>query len=98
LIEENNKLIADEYILICNFMEYKINTHTAEWLTSNFKFKTGWHYLIPVVQKINEIRNSAAYPLFVKCLKVRNSLVTLDIKLIYNEVIEFINWYNQQTL
>ena len=103
MIGEKNKLIAEfvglphQVTINQSYYNLKNKDNTGTWYPiKRLQYHTSWDWLMPVVDKINQLGKpkDVGYPLFVKCLKVRNSLVTIDINLIYNEVTEFIEWYN----
>jgi len=92
---ENNRLIAE-------FMKWDVkrpstipsNLHLSNLELDNGEifeplFHSSWDWLIPVVQKCYKIDNEEGFDNLV------DAVSTLDIDTTYNEVIEFIKWYNK---
>ena len=96
-IIENNKLIAE-------FMGYEfitnnifINRLPKDFLNNSESYKcfhNSWDWLIPVVKKCLIGEAETNRPDLV--LYIYESLVDLEINLVYKDIIEFIKWYNQQ--
>jgi hypothetical protein len=92
---ENNRLIAE-------FMKWDVkrpstipsNLHLSNLELDNGElfeplFHSSWDWLMPVVQKCYKIDNEEGFDNLV------DAVSTLDIDTTYNEVIEFIKWYNK---
>jgi hypothetical protein len=100
-MENNNILIAefmginhlDDDKYINNLKEMKAEGLYFEqgYMTSELKFDTDWNWLMPVVKKCREESNDEdSY-----WEAIYYSLVDLDIDSVYNAVVEFIKWYNE---
>ena len=92
---ENNKLIAEFMGWTLDDKDLnsyrKLNNNVFKYsLLSNFKYHTDWNWLMEVVEKILNIC------LELDSMEMYYSITDSipDINQSYNEVIEFINWYN----
>jgi len=89
-IEENNTLIA----VFMDVDQVDIDT----WLEDNkeLKYHLSWDWLMPVVERITigeaELSQEGSF----KLGKVYNKLTDVDLNGVYNTVVEFIKWYNEQ--
>lgn len=95
--QESNKLIAE-------FTGYEIQKDPTErffgryltpdtkvWVKKNeLSFDTDWNYLMPVVEKILNLKDTYAQ----ERQRVFNS-ISPDINITYTAVISFIKWYNE---
>ena len=100
---DNNKLIAE-------FMElkYKRGAYYDEYnkekvkQDSNLKFHSSWDWLMPVVEKIEninewvrvEITNNSIIITYMGYNKITHGKT--KIKTVYKAVVEFIKWYNKK--
>ena len=94
-ITQNNRLIAE-------FMEYPTKLTcknlTDELCFNKLRYNSSWSLLMPVVNKISnthieklEFFNGKSY-----IINMNKSLyVDYDITGVYGEIVEFINWYNE---
>lgn len=57
-----------------------------------FKFSTSWDALMPVVEKITQIARKLGQQAWVD---TAYHLLNADINIVYNSVVDFIKWYNQ---
>jgi hypothetical protein len=92
---KNNKLIAEFMGWTLDDKDLnsyrKLNNNVFKYsLLSNFKYHTDWNWLMEVVEKILNIC------LELDSMEMYYSITDSipDINQSYNEVIEFINWYN----
>jgi hypothetical protein len=97
-IEESNKLIAE-------FMGYEVSNYCIYTEKGNVgyllsvkvnngrTFDTSWDWLIPVIRKCRTKYLKGAEKKF---FTIEDSLVMLDIDLVYKTVVEFIKWYNKE--
>ena len=61
----------------------------------DLRFHNSWDWLMPVVEKIDELEYEL--PEDSNLIgDITHGLVSLDIKMTYSAVVEFINWYNKQ--
>jgi hypothetical protein len=110
---ENNKLIAEFMVLK---EPYELPQHgiirpngyfKTEFLAEELKYHKSWDWLIPVVQKIDEMgynvhisRISCKITPILEDDNVITSFVCGDvdkkIELVYDTVVEFIKWYNKE--
>lgn len=75
--------------------------------TSELKFHTSWDWLMPVVEKVEEVSYRVTITTYSICIervsKDGKAIIkfpvsrgnTYKIQAVYEAVIEFINWYNQ---
>lgn len=94
-IKEGNKLIA-------TFMNHG-GGEQDEYNNPLAPYNSSWNWLMPVVEKINEIEDQADEELFddmlMEDLKILyHTSITCSIKVVYERVVEFIEWYNKTTL
>lgn len=102
-IEENNGLIAE-------FLGVDINENgtfelpqygtirpngdfKTEFDKDKLRYHKDWNWLIPAVIKCKERQFFGSNSLITR---LNNALVQADIELVYEQVIEFINYYNKQ--
>lgn len=66
----------------------------GDWHAEDYLlFHIDWNWLIPVVIKCKERQFFGSNSLITR---LNNALVQADIELVYEQVIEFINYYNKQ--
>jgi hypothetical protein len=70
----------DEEVVIVNLQSY---------LYPQCRFDTSFDWIIPVVKKCKET-NELAY----NGSNIKSALLSLDIDILFNSVVEFIEWYN----
>ena len=58
------------------------------------EFHSSWDWLVPVVKKILDLNNMSE--LYKRMTRVTESLIYLDIQILFEEVVKFIKWYNSQ--
>ena len=95
-MKTENKLIAEFMGMEeSNGEYYKRIYNTGDWIPLNeLKFHTSWDWLMPVVEKIDDmfgeddnIDNGIN--------RVHNAVLTFDINQVYGHVVDFINEYNK---
>lgn len=88
---ENNRSIAE-------FMGLTIITDNISYFDTDYKpmksYQSDWKALIPVIEKCREKQLFGSQRLI---SNIDMRLLKLDILATYQNVIEFINWYNSQT-
>lgn len=112
-IEEKNRIIAEfmgvEFTKIGErFMASPTPNEVGSCWEEQLKYHTSWDWLMPVVEKIESVRNEDGYHLIV-CIegtvcKIQNEdgsiIVDADdvskMAAIYKAVVQFIEWYNNQ--
>ena len=103
-IEEGNKLIA-EFMGRCGKVNkhlYWVNIPSVKWVTvEQMQFHTSWDWLMPVVEKINEINIlKISSNLGSLKMKVKGSLygigVDNTIEDVWKIVVLFIKTYNEE--
>ena len=88
---KDNKLIAE-------FMGYtdknkKIKEiYSQEAEVKSFSYHTSWDWLMPVVQKCFDTQQPEEGQHYF----INESLLTMDIEVVYDRVVEFINEYNKR--
>jgi frataxin-like iron-binding protein CyaY len=100
---EGNKLIAE-------FMGYKFYKHlpikrdgwqlesnkdTALYLAysdSDLKYHTSWDWLMPVVEKCYQCDYEEGGDMH---MRMNDAIMTINIEEVYQAVVEFIKWYNE---
>lgn len=96
---EDNKLIAEffgEYSIIEN------NKPLYTFELDEFKFNASWEWLMPVVEKIENLNINCRVRIESSSCKITNyqyyniEVANNKIDATYKAVIEFINWYNKQ--
>lgn len=89
----DNELIADfmglkisKGVLGDSRIYYEVSDSVISTI-SDFKYHSSWDWLMPVVQKINQLKpkNDFFYGQFV---------LKANIEKVYKSVVEFIKWYN----
>jgi hypothetical protein len=94
---EGNKLIAEfmgwEYHkgFLCNPLGGSPLTLKVEELI----YHSSWDWLMPVVIKIFQLKNIEG--LYKQLNQLTEAYMLMDKKYIYKSVIQFIQWYNQQS-
>jgi hypothetical protein len=100
---ENNKLIAE-------FMNSKVTIDTyfinGMYLTTNetdLKYHSDWNWIFEVVEKIEKIGGVQIFINGISCEiifrgKVISKHSNSKIEAVYNACIEFITWYNSQSV
>ena len=97
--DSNNKLIAEFMGLETEVSNkgiveyYHIEFDSGEWYEAEDLPYDEWNWLMPVVSKILTNENLIGYRLREN---IMDSLPYGMIKDTYNEVVEFIKWYNEQ--
>ncbi len=97
--QENNRLIAefmnldmypphDDYPLLydCSLIDQDPQWYALE----EFQYHTSWDWLMPVIEEIDHLEYESE-----RLDKINQALVTKVIEDVYNAVVEFIKWYNQ---
>ncbi len=105
-IEEGNKLIAEFMGADAEFNKLYRSTiyyeHNGEYIRyiDNLLFHTSWDWLMTVVGKIGDIDNMADVGFAAKLEKANLQIFETSIlchkQAVYERVIEFIKWYNEQ--
>ena len=100
-----------EALLICNALDLSVNPYThfnnvlEDVYLDDFKFNSSWDWLIPVFtkcwDKIEEFQfDTEKYDYATKEIfhedYTFSDFIRADIESIYERVVEFIKWYNQQ--
>jgi hypothetical protein len=106
-VQEGNKLIAkfmggktwNNDIFLFPVGESPLE-HQSE-MAKYFKYHSSWDWLMPVVEKINEIFAPLTTPLIVTTAgvfltKIHNAICEVDIKLAHSEIVSALKWYNAQ--
>jgi hypothetical protein len=107
---EGNKLIACfvGYKYNIGFKSYElkkdgvvVNSIGLPLLMTGFKYNSSWDWLMPVVEKIESIKNSDDYEvdIFGKCCDIGGQfegVCKTKIEGTYKAVVEFIKWHNKQ--
>ena len=97
-MRNDNKLIAE-------FMsgDFKVNAHyginidflkdniTAKQLENDLRYDKSWDWLMPVVQKCFDTQQPEEGQHYF----INESLLTMDIEVVYDRVVEFIKQYNE---
>jgi len=93
--KNENKLIAD-FMHLTNYKGL-----------DDLKFNISWDWLMPVVEKCHEITDKKQRqfpeskdlddPTGWRAWSYRRIELSTDIGLVFNDVVEFIKWYNQQS-
>ena len=96
-VEDTNRIIA-EFIECSNpFNEitdatlYKVSQGTFE--LSELKYHTSWDWLMPVVEKIYDKMESMPED-FLRRSRLHECLLDINLNNLYNFVVKFIKWYN----
>ncbi len=95
-IEDNNKLIAEFLGYVQPHPDYPNSTYwykKEESPLTILSFNYDWNWLIQAVIQCKECQFFGSNSLITR---LNNSLVQADIELVYEQVIEFINYYNRQ--
>lgn len=95
-ITENNKLIAEFLGYVQPHPDYPNSTYwykKDESPLTILSFNYDWNWLIPAVIQCKERQFFGSNSLITR---LNNALVQADIELVYEQVIEFINYYNRQ--
>lgn len=102
-MEESNKLIAEfmgiHEIMHDEYSEYDFADNTLDVVHQDeLKYHLSWNWLMPVIEKIkilvmeddsDELYNSEEWD------NITHTLVQIEIKSVYQAVVEFIKEYNQ---
>ena len=92
-MQENNKLIANNK-LILEFMGYNSIAHDEDkrdYLEDCVKYHKSWDWLMPVAEKcLTSDEKTDGQHYF-----INDALLTCDIDVVYDRVLEFIKEYNQ---
>lgn len=110
-ILENNKLIA-EFMGFDFFKSIRYTTKTFDSTLKYlqyFKFHQSWDWLIPVVSKIDNIYKDLYKDAYANKIPVSYEIetsfadvicrnITTELNHLYERVIEFIKWYNQNKI
>lgn len=83
--------MGDEYSI--GLMGQPLINHKTIGYTP-IKYHSSWDWLVPVVKKILDLNNME--DLYKRMTRITESLIYLDITLLFEEVVSFITWYNQQ--
>lgn len=90
-----------ETALIAKFMgqsvQFNLGEHpeTGEYIPlDEFKYKSSWDWLMLVAQKVDEIIANEDLDEWISELYIAMS--TINISIVYNTLVEFIKWYNNQ--
>ena len=103
-IIEGNKLIA-EFMGRCGKVNknlFWVNIPGVLWVTTDeMKFNSSWDWLMPVIQKMfympfGDTPGLSDY--FDKHMDEYSFGFHCPIKVVFNKVVEFIKWYNQQKI
>ena len=93
--------MTTENKLIAEFMGIKYSDtrsfNDGEWthsIKSLSQFRTSWEWLMPVVEKIDDIVDVNGN----RINRVHNAVLTFDRNQVYNAVVEFINEYNKNKI
>ena len=95
-IIDNNKLIAEFLGYVQPHPDYPKSTYwykKDESPLTILPFNYDWNWLIQAVIKCKERQFFGSNSLITR---LNNALVQADIELVYEQVIEFINYYNKQ--
>ncbi len=97
---EGNKLIAEFMKLWKGVGCYGYGNNYYGF--DNLKYHSSWDWLMPVVEKINKHLKLLTKPLTVTKAeifinKIHNAICEVDIRKAFNEIIDAIKWYNQQS-
>ena len=97
-MKEENKLIAEfmGYTLDTTTKEYYIPKYNSgDWFTiDELLFHDSWDWLMPVVSEIKTIGNIGDR--FYEGLdRLDTSIMEVDIELAYQNVVDIIEWYNE---
>lgn len=84
-----NQYVYEWYLKDTNIYYINGDYHSEDYLL----FHTDWNWLIPAVTKCKERQFFGSNSLITR---LNNALVQADIELVYEQVIEFINYYNKQ--
>ena len=87
---ENNKIIAE-------FMNPKLHMESQAVTQNLFKYHSDWNWLMEVVDKIYEMDLYYDKYIDYNSSMFSNGKLNLATRIdrVYEQVIEFINWYNQ---
>ena len=73
----------------------KNNRTQIDYMRKNLKYHSSWDWLMPVVEKCLTISvESEEYEIHYAF--IHNALWSINIKSVFDEVVEFIKWYNDQ--
>jgi len=87
---EDNKLIAEFMGLVVSDRDnYTSELHTN--VDADLKYHTSWDWLMPVVQKCFDTQQPEEGQHYF----INESLLTMDIEVVYDRVVEFIKEHNE---
>jgi len=86
---ENNKLIAEFYLENIPH-EHTFGIALLHMESEAMEFHTSWDWLMPVVQKCFDTQQPEEGQHYF----INESLLTMDIEVVYDRVVEFIKIYN----
>jgi len=94
---ENNKIIAEfmgikELVTESQFLSMEHKSHNPT-IIEYLRYDTDWNSLIPVIEKCRESQIFGSQRLIDN---IDKRLLKLDILATYSNVVDFINWHNQQ--
>ena len=99
---EENKLIAEFMGLVeSGFNRTMVydSINDIEYKPEELLYQSSWDWLMPVVEKINDIRiGNLVYDIESSKLRgnIIKQLIKFDILSTYKNVVEFIKWYNRE--
>ena len=99
--ELNNKLIAEFMDLDMEVSNkgiteyYHLEFDSGEWYEAEYLPYDEWNWLMPVANEIIKSRDEQNADWDLTDLKY--ALCTTNIEYVYNAVVEFIKWYNNQS-
>ncbi len=91
--EEGNKLIAE---FITDEPEVLKHDLQKAGTVESMHYHDSWDWLMPVVRKAHKMRTLETYKLNDEFDRIHSMLFSADIKLVWDQIVEFIQWYNKQ--
>ncbi len=99
-LQGNNTIrlfIGDEFVMQRLVAEKEWNKNRDLLYNEDIKFHSSWDWLMPVVEKIkNYILTDRPYDVGIDKVDVLNLYITTPILTVFEQVIYFIQWYNNQ--